>query len=88
MYLINNAMQELDNAHCFVIYLSEEDYLYVDKHKEEIYGYLNPNVKVELFQDNKLQQNQCKIETENGLADISLDVQLSQMKEALMMLNA
>ena len=88
LYLINNAMRGIDNSHSFVISVSDADFAYVNQHKEEIYGYLNPGVEIELFQDSKLEKNQCKIETDNGMVDLSLDVQLSQMIKSLMMLNA
>ncbi len=87
LYLINNAMRGIDNCHSFVISVSEQDYSYVEQHKEQIYGYLNPGMNIELFQDSKLNKNQCKIETEGGLVDLSLDVQMSQMIKTLMMLN-
>ena len=88
MYLINNAMKDIDNAHSFVIYLSENDYPYVQENKDKIYGCLNPNISIELYQDAKLSKNQCKIETENGLVDLSLNLQLQQLKDALKLLNA
>lgn len=88
LYLINNAMRGIDNSHSFVISVSDADFAYVNQHKQEIYGYLNPGVEIELFQDSKLEKNQCKIETDNGMVDLSLDVQLSQMIKSLMMLNA
>ncbi len=88
MYLINHAMRGIENSHSFVISVSEDDFDYVNKHKEDIYGYMNPGVTIELFQDANLSKNQCKIETESGLCDLSLDVQLSQMIRSLMLLNA
>ena len=88
MYLINNAMKDIDNAHSFVIYLSEDDYPYVEENKDKIYGVMNPNISVELYQDAKLSKNQCKIETENGLVDLSLNLQLQQLQDALKLLNA
>ncbi len=87
LYLINNAIKNIDNCHEFLVSLSEEDYQYVDKNKDKIYGYLNPSTKIELFQDANLTKNQCKIETENGLVDLSLDVQLNEMIKTLMLLN-
>ncbi len=88
LYLIDNAMRGIENSHDFVISLSDEDYPYVDKNKEKIYGYLNPSTKIELFQDSNLSKNQCKIETENGLTDLSLDVQLNELVKSLMLLNS
>lgn len=88
LYLINNAMRDMENSHSFVVSVSEQDFEYVDKNKENIYGYLNPSVSIELFQDAKLAKNQCRIETESGLVDLSLDVQMSQLIKSLMLLNA
>lgn len=88
LYLINNAMRDMENSHSFVVSVSEQDFEYVNKNKENIYGYLNPSVSIELFQDAKLQKNQCRIETESGLVDLSLDVQMSQLIKSLMLLNA
>lgn len=88
LYLINNAMRDMENSHSFVVSVSEQDFEYVNKNKENIYGYLNPSVSIELFQDAKLLKNQCRIETEGGLVDLSLDVQMSQLIKSLMLLNA
>lgn len=88
LYLINNAMRDMENSHSFVVSVSEQDFEYVNKNKENIYGYLNPSVSIELFQDAKLTKNQCRIETESGLVDLSLDVQMSQLIKSLMLLNA
>ncbi len=88
LYLINNAMRGIENSHSFVISLSEEDYAYVDKNKDNIYGYLNPSTKIDLFSDPNLAKNQCKIETENGLTDLSLDVQQNQLIKTLLLLNS
>lgn len=88
IYLINNAMKEIENSHSFLISLSEADFPYVEKHKKEIYGYLNPGVEIELYQDPKLEKNQCKIETNQGMVDLSLDVQVDSLIRSLMLLNA
>lgn len=83
LYLINNAMQDLDNSKKFVIKISSDDYEIVEEHKEEIYGALNPNIELEIFEDAKLAPMQCLIETDNGIVDVSLDVQLYNLITAL-----
>lgn len=83
LYLINNAMQDLDNSNKFVIKVSTDDYEAVAERKEEIYGALNPNIELEIFEDAKLTPMQCLIETDNGIVDVSLDVQLNNLITAL-----
>lgn len=83
LYMINVAMQDLDNSKHFVIKVSGNDYEGIAEQKEEIYGALNPNIDIEIFEDAKLSPLQCLIETDNGIVDISLDVQLDNLKKAL-----
>lgn len=82
-YIINSAMRDLDNSRHFVIKVSCDDYEAVSERKEEIYGALNPNIQLEVFEDAKLSPMQCLIETDNGIVDVSLDVQLDNLIKAL-----
>lgn len=82
-YIINVAMQDLENSRHFVIRVSTKDYENLFERKEDIYGALNPNIEIELFEDSKLSDLQCIIETDNGIVDVSLDVQLDNLKKAL-----
>ncbi|MCM1156949.1 MAG: FliH/SctL family protein [Bacteroidales bacterium] len=83
LYLINNAIRDLDNSKSFVIKVSGEDYEDLADREEEIYGALNPNIEMEIFEDAKLGPLQCQIETDNGIVDVSLDVQLENLIKAL-----
>lgn len=83
LYMINNAMQDQDNSKHFVVKLSPFDYPSVNERRTEIYGAFNPNIDIELFEDAKLSRYQCLIETDNGMIDLSLDVQLHNLITAL-----
>lgn len=83
LYLINHAMEDMDNSKTFVIKVSSEDFMQLQERKEEIYGALNPNISIEFFEDVKLAPYQCIIETENGIVDLSLDVQMDNLITAL-----
>lgn len=83
LYMINTAMQDLDNSKHFVIKVAMDDYEDVAARKDDIYGALNPNVELEIFEDAKLAPMQCLIETDNGIVNISLDVQLENLITAL-----
>lgn len=83
LYMINAAMHDLDNSKHFVIKVSGNDYKGLVERKDEIYGALNPAIDMEIFEDAKLTPMQCVIETDNGLVDISLDVQLDNLIKTL-----
>ena len=76
-------MQDLDNSKHFVIKVSSNDYEELLERKDEIYGALNPAIEMEIFEDAKLTAMQCLIETDNGIVDVSLDVQLDNLITAL-----
>lgn len=86
MFMINNAMRELDNSRNFVIKVSPDDYEDIYGNKDNIYGALNPGIQLEVFEDSKLEKMQCMIETDNGIVDVSLDAQLDNLKKALKMM--
>lgn len=83
LYIINSAMRDLDDSKHFVIKVSDDDYEEVSERKNEIYGALNPNIQLEVYEDAKLTARQCLIETDNGIVDISLDVQMDNLIKAL-----
>ncbi|MBR1865420.1 MAG: hypothetical protein IJ801_02820 [Lachnospiraceae bacterium] len=86
LHMVNTAMQDLDNSRHFVIRVSGDDYGLLTEHKDEIYGALNPNIDLEVFEDAKLAPLQCLIETDNGIVDVSLDVQLENLILALQLM--
>ncbi len=83
LYMVNEAVKNLDDCKHFVIRVSEADYSWLFDCKERIYGARNPNIDMELFADAKLAEKQCLIETENGVVNLSLDVQLDNLNRAL-----
>ncbi|MGN0155188.1 MAG: FliH/SctL family protein [Lachnospiraceae bacterium] len=83
LYMVNSAMRDLDNSKHFVIKVSTDDYEEIAERKEEIYGAGNPNIELEVYEDAKLAPMQCLIETDNGIVDVSLDVQFDNLNKAL-----
>lgn len=87
VYLMNNAVKEIEGSKKFTFRVSDADYEYVEEHKSDIYGYKNPNIEFEFFADSKLVKGQCVIETDNGIIDCSLDVQLDNIIRAMKLLS-
>lgn len=83
LYMVNMAMRDLENSNNYVIRVSSDDYERLVAEKDKIYGALNPAIQLEIFEDAKLDALQCQIDTDNGIVDVSLDVQLDNLIKTL-----
>ena len=79
MALINSVMKNTEISKEFMIRVSDEDYDYVYSNKELIYGSNASDITIEISKDNKLGHNECIIETDAGVFDCSLDIQLKNL---------
>ncbi len=77
--LINNAMKGIESGTSFLIRVSPEDYPFVINHQGKIYMAMSKDVQMDIIEDGTLSQNQCKIETDFGVYDCSLDIQMSNL---------
>ena len=87
LHMINNALNESETSRTFVIRVSEQHYPYVSDNKERLTGAANPNISIEIFGDPKLNSQQCIIESENGIIDLSMDVQVRKLVTAIKLLS-
>lgn len=88
IYLIDCAMRDIEDSMSFVIKVSETDYDWVMAHKEQIYGASNPSIDIEIYADAKLSENQCLIETDNGIVNCSLEEQLNNLIRDMKLLSS
>lgn len=71
-----------------MLHVSKEDYPYVSMQKKQIMaGAVSANSFVEVVEDITLSQNECLIETDNGVFDCGLGTQLSELKQKLRLLS-
>lgn len=83
IYMINNALAEEEASTKFVIKVSEDNYSYVYENRERITGATNPNIQIEIFGDPKLEARQCIIESDNGIIDLSMNMQMRNLATAI-----
>ncbi|HAU85663.1 MAG TPA: hypothetical protein DCW90_09205 [Lachnospiraceae bacterium] len=86
MYLLSTTLKPIRGPKQFLIRVSEEDAPIVSQHKEALTDLLSDDCTLEIFEDPTLNKNQCFIETEDRLLDVSLDVQLKNLSEHLKVL--
>lgn len=85
--MINNALNDVESTTKYTIKVCEESYTYVSDNSERIVGAANPNITIDVFADPKLEKGQCIIETDNGIINLSMDVQIQNLITAFKMLS-
>lgn len=83
LHIVKKAVRNIENSKEFLIKVPGENLEYVFEHKEEIQDQVGQAVSIEIVSDNSLTDNQCIIETDSGVFDCSLDIQLENLVKSL-----
>lgn len=87
LHMINNALNAADTSRSFIIRVSEEIYPYIADNQSRIVGAANPGITIEIYGDSKLSRSECLIETDNGIIDLSMDVQVKNLITAIRLMS-
>lgn len=87
LHIINNALNDADASKNITIKVCEENFAYIQDNYDRLSGAANPNINIELYSDSKLNKRQCIIESENGIIDLSMDIQVRNLITAIKMLS-
>lgn len=79
LYLVNSVMKKTEMCRDFIIRASKEDYTFLLENMEKIHGALTKRVNIEIIEDPEKEKNQCIIETDSGIYDCSLDIQMENL---------
>ncbi len=85
--LINSVMRNTDLSREFFIRVSPEDYKFVRNNQHRIYSSVAKDVHIEISEDTSLNRNECIIETDAGVFDCSLDIQLENLIKDIRLLS-
>lgn len=85
-HLIRQSLLGADKSKSYFIRLSEEEYKLINEHKEQFEEIVGKDTEIEFAIDKNLKKNQCLIETDSGIIDCSLDVQLNNLYESIRLL--
>jgi len=83
LYLIQKVILNTEETKEFQIRVSLKDYGYAEEHKSEIQEKVGASVHIEIMSDAALQERQCMIETDSGIFDCGMDIQLDNLIKAL-----
>lgn len=87
LYLLSECIQKSESGRNFIVHVSKDDYPYVSMQKKQLMDEISlPGATVEIIEDITLKKSECMVETEGGIFDCSLDVQLAALQKELMLL--
>ena len=79
LYLIGNAIANIENCKSFRIRVGGEQKEFLECHRKEILERVGCDLSLEIVLDLSLEGNQCIIETDAGIFDCSMDVQMENL---------
>lgn len=81
--LVNSVLTKSEVSKEFLIKVSSYDYDNLVSNREKIYGAVSKKVQIEIIEEASFEKNQCVIESDSGIYDCSLDVQMNNLIETI-----
>lgn len=86
--LLIDCIQKTDASRNYIVHVSSDDYPYVSMQKSKIQDEMgSKTAQLDIVEDVTLSKNQCMIETDGGIFDCSLDVQLTALRKQLKLIS-
>ena len=79
IHLIDNAILNIEGERNFRIRVADSNVLFLENHREDILERVGHGVELEFIADSTMDGNGCLIETDSGVFDCGLDLQLENL---------
>jgi len=87
LHLINDVMHNADGSRDYMIKVSPDDYKFLVNNQGKIYCAMSREVNIDIVEDATLERNQCMIETNTGIFNCSLDIELNNLIKNIKLLS-
>lgn len=87
LHLINGVMHNAETSREFTIKASPEDYQFLIGNQGKIYCALTREVTMDIVEDSSLKRNECIVETDGGVFNCSLDIELENLIKEIKLLS-
>lgn len=88
LHLLKNTLSRIEPGNNFIVHISPDDYDDVMEEKDSIDACItSPSTTMEIIEDPLLKKNECMIESDSGVFDCSLGVELSELTRKLKLLS-
>lgn len=86
-HLINGVLKNTEQSREFLIKVSSQDYPFVVNNQGKLYCAMTKEVSIDIIEDSSLERNQCIVETDGGVFNCSLDVELGNLIKKIKLLS-
>jgi len=88
LHLLKTTLSRIEPGNDLIVHISSDDYDDIMEQKEELNACItSPNTTMEIIEDPLLKENECMIESDSGVFDCSLGVELSEITRKLKLLS-
>ena len=88
LHLLKTTLSRIEPGNDLIVHISSDDYDDIMEQKEELAACItSPNTSMEIIEDPLLKENECMIESDSGVFDCSLGVELSEITRKLKLLS-
>ena len=88
LHLLKSTLSRIESGNDLIVHVSSDDYDDVIEEKEALEACItSPNTTMEIIEDPLLKENECMIESDSGVFDCSLGVELSGLSRKLKLLS-
>ncbi len=88
LHLLKSTLSRIESGNDLIVHVSSDDYDDVIEEKEALEACItSPNTTMEIIEDPLLKENECMIESDSGVFDCSLGVELSELSRKLKLLS-
>lgn len=77
--LVNSVMSGTEVSKNYIIKTGKEDAAFLRENRERIHGSVGRDINIEIVEDPTMKRSQCLIDTDLGIFDCSLDIQLENL---------
>ena len=83
LHLTENALSNVTSSKEFLIKVNEANHTYLNEHREDLLSKVGSDVTLDVVADPLLGERECIIETDGGIFDCSMDVEMENLAETL-----
>jgi flagellar assembly protein FliH len=88
LHLLKNTLSRIEPGNDLIVHISSDDFDDVMEEKESLDACItSPSTTMEIIEDPLLKENECMIESDSGVFDCSLGVELSELSRKLKLLS-
>ena len=88
LHLVDNTLLNVDSSKVYMIRVGEKYYGYLNQNKEALKARLGSDVVLDIIMDPLMDEGSCMIETDGGVFNCGIDVQLQSLIRDLKILNS